>query len=490
MFIFLYSEIYYIRDELKNIPFSAIVGTDCNRMGESNMDLDCTFSVAKRLHFVGIGGSGMFPLVQIFRHRGYTITGSDNNEGDTVELERAMGIPVTIGHSAQNLGNAQLVIYSAAIMRDNVELVAAQERGIPAVERSEVLGYVTRQYSNCICVSGTHGKTTTTAMLTHILMEAGLDPTAVIGGKLPLIGGNGRAGSSSVMTCEACEFVDTFLHLSPDISVILNIDADHLDYFGTLDNIIASFRRFAELTTRSVLVNGDDKNSLRAVRGIDKDIVTFGSTAESDYYPQDIRRQSPLATTFSLMCQGEKLADLTLNVPGAHNILNAVAACAAALQVGAEPGRLCDALAGFRGAGRRFEVLGVVRGVTIADDYAHHPAELTVTLQTAGEMGYKRVWAVFQPFTYSRTALLLDDFAKALSIADRVVMSEIMGAREKNTYGIYTEDLAERIPGSVWFPGFPEIADYVMENASAGDLVLTLGCGDVYKCAKLMLQHG
>ena len=449
---------------------------------------DAIFSQVKRLHFIGIGGSGMFPLVQIFHHKGYEITGSDNNEGDTVELERKMGIPVTIGHSANAICGAELVIYSAAIMQDNAELTAAREAGIPTMERSLALGYITRQYPDCICVSGTHGKTTTTSMLTQILVSAGLDPTAVIGGKLPLIGGNGRAGASSIMTCEACEFVDTFLQLAPDISVILNVDADHLDYFGTLENIIASFKKFAELTTRTLIVNGDDLNSMRSVEGLDKPVITFGFTEQNDYYPKDIVKTAPASSVFSLMYRGEKLTELTLNVPGEHNILNAVAACAAAIQVGATPTQLADTLPGFRGAGRRFEILGHPHGITIADDYAHHPTELTATLRVAKTMGYNRVWAVFQPFTYSRTSLLLEDFAAALSIADRVVMSEIMGAREHNTYNIYTKDLAEKIPDSEWFNTFEEIADYVMQNASEGDLVLTLGCGDIYKCAKLMLK--
>lgn len=444
----------------------------------------------KRLHFIGVGGSGMFPIVQIFLGKGYEITGSDNNESDTLALERGMGVTVYMGHHAGQVEGAGLVIYSAAIMQDNPELVAARDRGIPVAERSEILGYITRQFGSCVCVSGTHGKTTTTAMLTQILVVAGLDPSAVIGGKLPLIGGNGRSGASDIMTCEACEFVDTFLHLSPDISVILNIDEDHLDYFKNLDNIIASFRKFAKKTSRTLIVNGDDGNSMRAVEGLsDKTLLTYGRSEANEYYPLNITRADPLHTTFDLMRRGERIAVITLKVPGAHNILNAVAACAAALEAGAKPEQLAPGLVGFGGAGRRFEILGQVNDVTIADDYAHHPAELTVTLETAKTLGYNKVWAVFQPFTYSRTKLLLQEHADALAVADHVVMSEIMGAREHNTYNIYTKDLAALIPGSVWFEGFEEIADYVMQNAEPGDLVITLGCGDVYKCAKMMLKN-
>lgn len=446
------------------------------------------FEDKKNLHFVGIGGSGMFPIVQIMLARGFSVSGSDNNESDTLALEREMGVKVFMGHVAGNIEGADAIIYSAAIMKDNSELVAGRENGIPLIERSEMLGYITRQYDDCVCVCGTHGKTTVTAMLTHILLEAGLDPTAVIGGKLPLIGGNGRAGGTNLMTCEACEFVDTFLQLSPDTAVILNIDADHLDYFGTLENIIKSFRRFAESASKGLIINGDDANTLKAVNGLEKPVTTFGFTSKNDYYPVNITDIKPLGARFDLEYKNERLCTLELNIPGRHNILNAVAACATALECGVKPEQLPSALAGFRGAGRRFEVLGNVRGVTIADDYAHHPAELKVTLEAAKSLGFKRVWAVFQPFTYSRTALLLDDFSTALSIADRVVMSEIMGAREYNTYNIYTKDLAAKIPGSVWFEGFEEIAKYVIDNAEDGDLVITLGCGDVYKCAKMMIK--
>lgn len=439
------------------------------------------------LHFVGVGGSGMFPLVQILLAQGHKISGSDNNPGDTIDQERSMGVNVTIGHDAANVQNADAVVYSAAIMQDNVELVAARERGIPIIERSEMLGLLSRRYNNCICVSGTHGKTTTSSMITCLMLASGLDPSAVIGGKLNAIGGSGRAGKSETMVVEACEFVDTFLHLSPDIAVILNIDADHLDYFKTLDNIIRSFHRFGELTSHTVIYNGDDENSRKAVKELTKKLVSFGLSDKSDYYPENIVWKDGAHCSFDLMNKGKKVSTLQLNIPGKHNVLNAVAACAAALEAGAKPEKLSEGLAAFTGVHRRFEILGKINGITVADDYAHHPAELAVTLQAAKALNYNKVWAVFQPFTFSRTAMLLDDFAKALPIADHVVMSAIMGGREINTYGITTEDLSKKIPNSVWFETFDEIAKYILENASEGDLVITLGCGDVYKCAKLIL---
>ncbi len=448
-----------------------------------------TLNSSPRLHFVGIGGSGMFPIVQIMQSRGFTISGSDNNESDTLSLVRNMGIKVYLGHDANNIEGADMLVYSAAINRKNPEIVAAKAAKIPVVKRADMLGFITHQFKNCICVSGTHGKTSTTALLTQILINSDKDPTAVIGGKLPMIGGNGRAGASEIMTCEACEYQDTFLKLCPDISIILNIDEDHLEYFKTLENIIASFRKFAQKTTKTIIVNGDDQNSLQAILGLNKSkkIITFGFGTENDYYPDKITSLSPTKSTFVLMRSGKKIAKLELNIPGRHNILNTLAACAAAIEVGCSPAHLTHAVPGFTGAGRRFEVLGYKNGVTIVDDYAHHPTELKATLEVAMNMGYKKVWAVFQPFTYSRTAILLKDFADALSIADHVVMSEIMGAREENTYNIYTQDLANLIPGSVWFPTFEEIEQYVMRRATEDDLVITLGCGDIYKCAKMML---
>jgi len=445
------------------------------------------FEGKQHLHFIGIGGSGMFPMVQILHSKGFTISGSDNNESDIVKLVRGMGITVQMGQRAENIEGADLIIYTAAIMEDNPELIAARASGIPLMERAEVLGYLTAQYDNAICICGTHGKTTTSAMLTQVLMDCGADPTAVIGGKLPRIGGYGRAGESETMVCESCEFADHFLKFSPDVAVILNIDEDHLEYFKTLDNIIRSFKIFAEKTTKKLIFNGDDENTLRAVEGVEKEKVTFGLSEGNDYYAKNIIPLGGTRQSYELYRKGKKLAAITLNVAGMHNVLDSLAAAAAAVEAGADPEKIAASLAEFNGAGRRFELLGEVNGITVVDDYAHHPAELRVTLEAAKKLDFKKVWAVFQPFTYSRTALLFDDFVEVLQIADRVVLSEIMGSREKNTYNIYSKDLCEKMPGSVWFNTFEEIRDYVLENAEPGDLVITLGCGDIYKAAKLML---
>ena len=442
----------------------------------------------RHIHFIGIGGSGMFPLAQILHAKGYYLTGSDNNETDTLQMVREMGIPVTLGQKAENIEGADLIVHTAAIMPDNPELIAARKSGVPTIERSVLLGEITAHYSDAVCISGTHGKTTTTSMTTQILLDAGIDPTCVIGGKLPAIHGSGRVGKSPVMVCEACEFVDTFLKLYPDIAVILNIDADHLDYFKTMENLIASFRKFAEKATKILIVNGDDLNTQKAVSGLDKRILTFGYAPTNDYYPKNIVHVDGVTLSFDLCRKEEVLTRITLHIPGDHNILNAIAACVASHEAGATWEQCAAGLNAFHGAQRRFEVLGKIGGITVADDYGHHPTEIEATLKAAKALPFKRVWAVHQPFTYSRTATLLDDFARVLSHADFVVLSEIMGSREKNTYNIYAKDLAAKIHGCVWFPDFPEIADYVVKNARPGDLILTLGCGDINKCAHLIVE--
>lgn len=442
----------------------------------------------KRIHFIGIGGSGMCPLAEILHSQGYELSGSDNNESDTLSRIRALGIPVTVGQKAENINGAEMIIYTAAILKDNPELIAAKNSGIPTFERAEMLGAITDMFSNCICVCGTHGKTTTSSMITQMLLENGKDPSAVIGGKLPMINSSGRVGSSENMVCEACEFEDHFLRLYPDVAVILNVDEDHLEYFKNLDNIIKSFHKFAGMATKAVIYNGDDANTLKAVDGIDdKDMISFGLNESNDYYAKNVDMNHAFAE-FDAYRKGEFLGHVSLRVPGHHNVYNSLAAIAVCMHNSVAAEGSIKSLENFTGAGRRFEKLGTYNGIDIADDYAHHPAELKVTLEAAMEMGYKRVWAVFQPFTYSRTAMLMDDFAEVLKIPDKCVMTEIMGSREVNTYNVYTSQLAEKIPGSVWFNTFEEVADYVYKNAEEGDLVITLGCGDIYKAAKILIK--
>ena len=444
----------------------------------------------KHIHFIGIGGSGMFPLAQILHKQGYYLTGSDNNETETLKAVRNMGIPVFMGQRAENIEGADLIVHTAAIMADNPELIAAKASGVPVIERSVLLGLITSMYDNAVCVCGTHGKTTTTSMLTHIFLADGNDLTAVIGGKLKAIGGSGICGTSDTMVCEACEFVDTFLKLYPDTAVVLNIDCDHLDYFKTMENMKKSFTKFCSMTTKIIVYNGGDANTVEAVSAAETKarLVTFGNSDKYDYYPANIEHRSDLNTEFEVWHKGELLGKAAIHVPGAHNVLNAVAAIAAAVENGCKFESAVKGLSEFHGAVRRFEKLAEVNGITFVDDYAHHPTEVRSLLETAKAMNFKRVWAVHQPFTYSRTATLLNEFADALKIADKVVLTEIMGSREKNTYNIYSKDLAEKIDGAVWFPTFDEVADYVVRNAESGDLVITFGCGDVYKVGYLMIE--
>ena len=453
-------------------------------------DIDNLLQSVKRIHFIGIGGSGMCPLAEILHSEGYRLSGSDNNPSDTLDRIKALGIPVEMGQRAENIGDAEMVVYTAALLPDNPELVAAKESGVPTFERAELFGAISRLYKTCIGVCGTHGKTTTTSMLTQMLLEAGLDPSAVIGGKLPKIGANGRVGKSDTFVCEACEFKDTFLHLSPSVAVILNIDEDHMDYFKTMENLIHSFHTFAKMARDAVVYNGDDANTCRALEGVTgKTLVSFGFCETNDWRAENLSVEHGAYDAFDVVHNGVTLGRVTLSVPGRHNVLNALAAFAAAELAGAAFAAAKKGLEAFGGAGRRFENLGTYRGITFVDDYAHHPAELRVTLEAAMQMGYRRVWALFQPFTYSRTYMLMDEFAEVLRIPDRCVVTRIMGSRERNTYGVTAEQLAEKIPGCICVQTFDEAADAILREAEAGDLVLTLGCGDIYKAAKVMIRR-
>ena len=444
----------------------------------------------KRIHFVGIGGSGMSPLAEILHTWGYQLSGSDNNESDNVNRMRSLGIPVTMGHAAANIDGAELVVYTAAVNAQNPELVAAREKGIPLLERAKLLGLISRRYGNTVAVAGTHGKTTTTSMISQILLQAGLDPSLFIGGRLPLINANGWAGATDTMICEACEFQDHYLEMIPAVAVILNIDADHLDYFGTLDNVIASFRKFAARTTGTLIVNMEDENAPLAVRGLSGPrVITYGLQGDWDWTAKNVGVTDGSYGTYDLYHEGGFIAHVRLGVPGAHNVSNSLAAAAAATLCGASPAQIVEGLESFHGAGRRFEFLGTEAGVTIADDYAHHPTEISATLNAAKGMGYQQVWAIFQPFTYSRTARHLDGFVSSLSIADKVIVSDIMGSREENTYHVSSQQITDRIPGALYLPTFQEISDYVTSHADEGDLVLTMGGGDVYKCARMIAEQ-
>ena len=450
-------------------------------------DEDKIITQVKHIHMIGIGGSGMCPLAEILHGKGYFLTGSDNNESDPLARIKNLGIKVYMGHRAENIKGAELVVYSAAIAADNPELKAAREQGIPTMERSHMLGALTRHFDNVIGVCGTHGKTTVTSMITQILILNKMDPTAVIGGKLPLINSNGISGKSETMVCESCEFVDTFLQLSPDIAVLLNIDNDHLDYFKTMENMILSFHKFLKMA-KTAYINGDDSRVLTAAKDIEADIITFGFGADNFYRAENIESRKR-GFAFDVVKNNEKIINIEMHIPGKHNVLNGLAAFAVCFDMGVSADGIKSAIEKFTGAGRRFEFLGEYDGFMLADDYAHHPTEIKATLTAAKELDYNRVIAVFQPFTFSRTALLKDDFIKALSIADEVILTPIMGSREKNTYGIKSEDLAAGLKNAAVVDGFSNVADKITETAKPGNLVITMGGGDIYKAAHIIQER-
>lgn len=435
---------------------------------------------------IGIGGAGMCALAQLLREMGYEVAGSDCNESDTLSRLRGQGISVHLGHEASLVEGADLVVYSAAIQADNPERLGAERLGILQVSRAELFGTVSRLYKEVIAVSGTHGKTTVTGMIVQLLMSGGKAPSAIVGGHLPFLGGNGRLGSRELLVCEACEFADTFLQLQRDTAVLLNIDDDHLEYFGNSDRLVDSFRNFAG-KARRIVAYGEDARVLQAINELGAQATTFGFANANDHYTDRVECIGG-CYSFDWMRRGKRLARIRLSVAGRHNILNALAAAVTARQQGMQPEDIARELSVFAGVCRRFEILCCKDGITVADDYAHHPTELEAVLTAARQMGFRRIIAVFQPFTFSRTFLLMKDFARVLSLADQVVLAQIMGSREINTYGVTAAGLCERIPGAVLCDSFDEIAETALSFAGEGDLILTLGCGDIYKAAKRMVS--
>ncbi len=443
----------------------------------------------KKIHFIGIGGSGMCPMAEILKNMGFEITGSDIKESDPIDKLRKSGIHVYIGHKKENIIGTDLIVYTAAVHDDNPEIIESKKLGIATIERSVMLGIITKNYKKSIAISGAHGKTSTTSMVTQILTQSNFDPTAIIGGKLKFINGNSRIGKSNIIICEACEYVDTFLELNPAISIILNIDEDHLDYFKNLENIKKSFNKFGTQTHELIILNGDDSNSIDAIKNINIKKITFGLNKTNDYYATDIKIDNNVKTKFTLVKHGKKICRINLKVPGQHNIYNALAAIAVCEYLSVDLNSILKSLNEFSGVHRRFEILGTPNNITIADDFAHHPTEIKATLNAAKKMGFKRIWAIFQPHTFSRTSLLLDDFAISLSIADKIIISEILAVREKNTYNIYSSDLGNKIENSLCIDTFKEISDFIEKNVHPGDLVLTMGGGNIYECANMILNR-
>lgn len=450
-----------------------------------NTKIKSFFQPGKRIHLVGIGGVSMRPLGLVLRGRGLEITGSDMNSSVSTDELIAKGIKVFIGHNADNIEGADCIIRTAAAHNDNPEIAAARAKGIPVFERAQAWGVIMQEYQNAICVAGTHGKTTTTSMITHIFMEAGKDPTVMIGGYLPLLHAGHRVGSGDTIIAESCEYCNSFLNFFPTVAVINNIEADHLDFFKDLDDIKASFRHFAQLLPADgkLIVNGDDENTLDAVKGLE--YTTFGMNDTDDVHGQDY---SDDWREFDVICSGKRYCHVKLSVFGKYNAVNAIAACAAAYTMGIDGDVAARALASFRGAGRRLEFKGTCSGADVYDDYAHHPGELHALIGAVKTMGYDRVIIAFQPHTYSRTHALFDDFVRELRTVDHVVLSEIYAARERNTIGISSHDLSEQIPGSKCFDTLPEVSDYLRSIATTGDIIVTVGAGDIYKAGEAICK--
>ncbi|MDO4199437.1 MAG: UDP-N-acetylmuramate--L-alanine ligase [Clostridia bacterium] len=442
----------------------------------------------KNVYFIGIGGSGMFPLAHILKEKGFNVSGADIYESDTLQKVRALGIKVYTEHKESNIDGQDLIVFSAAIKETNPEIIAAKKAGIPIIERSVMLGLIFNKYKNSIGVSGTHGKTTTTSMITSVLIDADKKPTSVIGATLKKLGGNSCIGNSDIIVAEACEYVDSFLQLNPAISVITNVDADHLDYFGNLENVIKSFRKYALQTSELVIYNGDSENAKKATENIPAKTISFGLNKQNDYYAKNISFGKMQNAQFDIIHSDKVVAHINLSVPGKHNIYNALAAYVVCSNLGVSNKDFEKSITEFKGAHRRFEILLEKNGITVADDFAHHPTEIESTLEAASKMGFKRVVAIFQPHTFSRTAMFQKEFAKALSIADEVIVSDILPVRETNTYGVKSTDLTDKIQNSHYIPTFEEICKYIVKNAQSGDLILTLGGGNVYKCANMIAE--
>lgn len=442
-------------------------------------------------HLIGIGGVSMSPLAEVLNGKGIIITGSDISESEKVQHLRSLGIEIHIGHAASNLApDTEFVIRTAAAHDENPEIVEAHRRGIPVFERAQAWGAIMREYDNGLCIAGTHGKTTTTSMCTHILMAAEKDPTVMIGGTLPLLKSAGhRVGRGNTIVMESCEYYNSFLQFYPTVAVITNIEADHLDFFKDIEDIKASFREFASHVPQEsgyIVVNMDDRNSMDAVSGLDRHFMTYGMTPLADVYPENIVSIGA-QSGFDLMYRGKLFTSVTLHVPGRHNIYDALAATAAAICLGIKPTAVTYGLAGFNGAGRRFEFKGKYNGADIYDDYAHHPGELKALLNAVEGLGYKRTIVVFQPHTYTRTLALLDDFVTQLKRPGLVYLADIYAAREKNTNGASSRMLADRLDNAVFLPSFEEIEYALQVVAEPGDIILTVGAGDVYKIGEHLL---
>lgn len=449
----------------------------------------------RHVFFIGIGGISMSGLAEILYNRGLKVSGSDMNLSDTVKHLKEKGIPVYIGHDPKNIeADVDLVVYTAAIKNTNPEYVEAEKRGIPICDRAELLGEIMHGYTYPVAVAGTHGKTTTTSMISEILLCANADPTITVGGVLPSINGNLRLGGNKYFIAEACEYFDSFLKFNPYISVILNIEADHLDYFKNLEAIRKSFKAFAEKTDKDgvCIVNSQIDNYKELFENIPCKLITYGNTESSDWKAENIETNSLGLMSFDACFMGRTIGRIDLNVHGIHNVYNALAACAAAYELGIDFKHIAEGLNNFKGTDRRFQVKGKFNGAVVIDDYAHHPTEIKATLSAAKDMPKNTLWCVFQPHTYSRTLTLLNDFEKAFDDADVIILADIYAAREKDTGAISSKTLCERIASrgkkAIYIDSFEKIEEYLKENCKPDDMIITMGAGNIYLVGEALVK--
>jgi len=452
------------------------------------------FQTPIHIHFIGIGGISMSGLAEILLEEHFTVSGSDAKESELTRHLEHMGVTVFYGQTAENIMEGiDLVVYTAAIREDNPEFMRAKEAGIPMMSRAELLGQIMDNYKNSVAVAGTHGKTTTTSMISQILLEAKADPTITVGGILKALDGNLRVGKSNIFVSEACEYTNSFLHFYPRYSIVLNVEAEHLDFFKDIHDIRNSFHQFLSNTKKdgAILINGEIENYEELTAGLTQKVITFGLTDACDYHPADITFDEKACASFTAMYRDTPVMQVSLNVPGMHNVSNALAAIALSLDLNLPKEAILSGLAAFGGANRRFQYKGTVDGVTVIDDYAHHPTEIRATLTAAKNYPHKRLVLVFQPHTYSRTKAFLSDFAEVLSMADLVVLADIYAAREKNTYGISSKDLldvlAKKGTECFYFPSFEEIEKFLLKNCINGDLLITMGAGDIVNVGEHLL---
>ncbi|MCL2828723.1 MAG: UDP-N-acetylmuramate--L-alanine ligase [Oscillospiraceae bacterium] len=451
-------------------------------------DLNSYMQPGRRIHLIGIGGVSMAALAEALLSFGLTVTGSDIAESSVTERLQSLGIPVGIGHRAEHIDDAACIIRTAAVREDNPEVQAARSQGIPIFERAQAWGYIMRQYKNAVCIAGTHGKTTTTSMTTHILLSAGSDPTVMIGGTLPKLQAGHRMGGGETIVLESCEYYNSFHNFFPTVAVVLNVEEDHLDYFKDLDGIKASFRTFADLAPADgcIVANGDDANTMDALAPLGRPLLTFGLGEQNRVRAVNITRRDT-CTAFELTLDDVSYTPVELQVPGDHNIKNALAAAAVGIFLNFSPEAIREGLADYTGVGRRFEYKGEYNGAKIYDDYAHHPTELAALLDAVEPMGFDRIIVAFQPHTYTRTNALFDDFVRELRRPDLALIGEIYAAREQNTVGVTARDLADQIPGAAHYATLPEMTEAIRELAQPGDLILTVGAGDIVKVGEALL---